>query len=186
MCSSDLTNVSTGTLAVARGGTGQTTLDGIKSALDLEIGTDVQAQNVHLQDLADDGILPGSKVGSGFDATNITTGILTLDSLTSGAYSLSQVNSSMKIGVSGGRNTTAAPDTSYGNLAIGNFQIFTDGDDDYAPQGLVVKSQYNPDADGDYALFLVDSSGGTNRFSVVQGTVGYANQFTDSLIVGSQ
>lgn len=45
----DLTADVTGTLPVANGGTGATTLTGIKQALDLEIGTDVLAYDDNLQ-----------------------------------------------------------------------------------------------------------------------------------------
>ena len=45
----DLTTDVTGTLPVANGGTGATSLAGIKQALDLEIGTDVLAYDANLQ-----------------------------------------------------------------------------------------------------------------------------------------
>ena len=64
-----------GTLAVAHGGTGNTTAAGARAALGLGIGTDVQAYDADLTDLAD-GTLSGSKVGAGVNAANVTTGTL--------------------------------------------------------------------------------------------------------------
>lgn len=54
-----------------------------RSTLQLVPGTDVQAFDADLADLAD-GSLTGSKVGSGIDAANITTGNLDVNRLNSG------------------------------------------------------------------------------------------------------
>jgi len=65
----------TGTLALANGGTGASTSSAARTNLGLVIGTDVQAFDADLTDLAD-GTLTGSKIGTGISATNITTGTL--------------------------------------------------------------------------------------------------------------
>jgi hypothetical protein len=61
----------TGALAVANGGTGAATDTDARINLGLAIGTNVQAFDADLTDLAD-GSLTGSKVGSGISAANIT------------------------------------------------------------------------------------------------------------------
>lgn len=66
-----------GSVAVANGGTGATTVTGAQANLGLTIGTNVQAYDADLDDLAD-GSLTGSKVGTGINAGNITTGSLAL------------------------------------------------------------------------------------------------------------
>lgn len=70
-----LTAEITGTLPIANGGTGAITAINARASLGLAIGSDVQAYDADLQDLAD-GSLSGSKVGSGINAANITTGTL--------------------------------------------------------------------------------------------------------------
>ena len=55
-----------------------------RTTLGVAIGTDVQAFNANLSDLAD-GSLTGSKVGSGIDAANITTGNLGVGRLNGGS-----------------------------------------------------------------------------------------------------
>lgn len=54
-----------------------------RTTLGLAIGTDIQAYDADLADLAD-GSLSGSKVGSGIDAANITTGNLAVGRLNGG------------------------------------------------------------------------------------------------------
>ena len=64
-----------GTIAIADGGTNASTATAARTNLGLVIGTNVQAYNLDLTDLAD-GSLTGSKVGTGISATNLTTGTL--------------------------------------------------------------------------------------------------------------
>jgi hypothetical protein len=76
-------NITTNSLAVGNGGTGATTAASARTNLGLVIGTNVQAFNTHLADLAD-GELSGTKVGTGINAANIT-GVLPGTVLGSGA-----------------------------------------------------------------------------------------------------
>jgi len=97
------------------------------------------------------------------------------------------VNSALRIGVDGGINTVAA-ENSYGNIVIGNHQIYTDQDMtasiDDAIQALTFQTQDNADSEGNYINWAFLSSGEAMRLAIIQGTAGYANQFYDSLIVG--
>ena len=67
-------NITTNSVAIANGGTGATNATTARSNLGLAIGTNVQAYDADLDDLAD-GSLSGSKIGTGINAANITSGV---------------------------------------------------------------------------------------------------------------
>lgn len=76
------TSLSTGTtgfLPISSGGTGATTEAGARGALGLGIGTDVQAFDTDLSDLAD-GSLSGSKVGAGVPDASLSPSVSLLGS----------------------------------------------------------------------------------------------------------
>lgn len=87
-----------GGLTVANGGTGSTTASAARTALGLAIGTDVQAFDADLTDLAD-GTLTGSKVGSGIAAGNITTGTLALARGGTGATTASAARGNLGVAI---------------------------------------------------------------------------------------
>ncbi|MCG2725184.1 MAG: hypothetical protein L6420_02820 [Elusimicrobia bacterium] len=78
-------------LDIAYGGTGAVTAAGARTNLGLVIGTNIQAWDADLTDLAD-GTLTGSKVGSGVPAANIAAGTAGIDingnaaTVTNGVY----------------------------------------------------------------------------------------------------
>ncbi|NND33029.1 MAG: hypothetical protein HKN76_10595, partial [Saprospiraceae bacterium] len=68
---SNALNITENQLAIGQGGTGAASADAARTNLGLVIGTDVQAQDDDLDDLAD-GSLSGAKVGTGINADNIS------------------------------------------------------------------------------------------------------------------
>jgi hypothetical protein len=90
----DATKITANTLAVTYGGTGASTASAARTNLGLVIGTDVQAVNAHLTDLAD-GELTGSKVGAGIDATKITTNSLAVANGGTGANNAAEARSNL-------------------------------------------------------------------------------------------
>ncbi|MEQ8819623.1 MAG: hypothetical protein RLY93_05215 [Sumerlaeia bacterium] len=136
-----------------------------------------------LQDLS-------SVLGTGNDAGNANVGNLRRVDIngptTTGAFNSSRGNSGLRVGVDGGLNTSAEPGNSYGNIVIGNQQIFTSSSSS-ASQGLTIQTQDNPTTEGGYRLLSVRSSGGATRFSAIgPAEAGYASQFHDSLAVGAE
>jgi len=98
----------TGTLALANGGTGASTAATARTNLGLAIGTDVQAFDADLADLAD-GTLTGSKVDgttlTTVSATNVTTGTLALANGGTGATTVA--NARTNLGLAIGTNVQA-------------------------------------------------------------------------------
>ncbi len=105
-----------GTIAVADGGTNATTASAARSNLGLVIGTDVQAQNTHLDDLAD-GTLTGSKVGTGISGTNVTTGTVA-DAQLETVIDRTRFNASDYITASGGMHVGSSGDPGQDNLIV--------------------------------------------------------------------
>ncbi len=146
--------------------------DGTLSAAKLESTVMLQGENISLLNN---------------DAGYVQASNAAINAGNSGNFSASQANTSLKIGVDGGINSSGF-NNSYGNISIGNYQIYTDGNESYvssAKQGLVIQTQDNPSSHGAYTLLSVQSSGEVNRFSVIHGAAGYTSQFYDSLSIGS-
>jgi len=112
----DVSSQVTGTLAVANGGTGSTTESGARTALGLEIGTDVQAYDAQLADIA--GMTPTDG--------NIIVGDGTNFVLESGATARTS------LGLGTGDAVTFNGVTSTANIDLGS----TDGTDGYHLIGL--------------------------------------------------
>ncbi len=92
-------NITTNSLAITNGGTGATSVAGARTNLSLVPGTNIQAFDADLTDLAD-GSLTGSKVGTGINASNITTGTLT-DARLESTIDVTRINTTGGIHVGG-------------------------------------------------------------------------------------
>lgn len=75
-------NVTSGQIAVANGGTAASDASTARTNLGVAIGSDVQAYDADLDDLAD-GSLTGSKIGDGVPAANIAAGTMDTDVIAS-------------------------------------------------------------------------------------------------------
>lgn len=115
----------TGVVAVASGGTGASDASGARTALSLVPGTNVQAWDADLDDLAD-GSLTGSKVGSGIDDDNVSFD--DADSLwtaTTIGAALEELNDSINAGVPNGTGAKL-----HWSQLLGVPAGFADGSDD--------------------------------------------------------
>lgn len=108
-----------GTITIADGGTASTTAAGARSSLGLVIGTNVQAFDADLTDLAS-GSLTGSKVGTGIIASNITTGTLS-DARLEATLDRTVINASDYMTALGGMHVGGSTDPGTDNLAVDGF-----------------------------------------------------------------
>lgn len=92
----DLTTDVTGDLPVAEGGTGASTASAARTNLGVAIGSDVQAWDADLDDLAD-GTLSGSKVGTGIAGDNITDGSIDASELAAGSVGNSEASNALEL-----------------------------------------------------------------------------------------
>lgn len=115
----DASKITTGILPIGRGGTNATTAADARTSLGLVIGTNVQAYDDDLDDLAD-GSLAGNKVGTGINATNITTGTLPVTQVPD--LNTSKITAGTLPIVRGGTNSIATPTN--GGIAYGTGTAF--------------------------------------------------------------
>ena len=87
-------NIQANTLALVNGGTGADNALDARVNLGLVTGTDIHAFNTHLNDLSD-GILTGTKIGTGIDASNITTSTLGIGVGGTGADNVSSARANL-------------------------------------------------------------------------------------------
>lgn len=113
-----------GTIAIADGGTNATTEADARNNLGLVIGTNVQAYDADLDDLAD-GSLTGSKVGTGISGANITDGTIptakisgTVAIADGGTNATTEANARTNLGLAIGINVQAY-DADLADLADG-------------------------------------------------------------------
>jgi hypothetical protein len=139
----------TGTLAVANGGTGSTTEAGARTALGLEIGTDVQAYDAQLADIA--GMTPTDG--------NIIVGDGTNFVLESGATARTS------LGLGTGDAVTFNGVTSTGTIALGG----TDGTDGNGITGLNTPSN---DYDAATKKYVDDNVGAGSISQTIAGGTG--------------
>ena len=111
-------SILSGSVAIANGGTGAADATSARTNLGLAIGSNVQAYDVDLDDLAD-GVLSGAKVGTGIDATNITANSLAIANGGTGAATATAARDNL--GLTIGTNVQAydADLTTYAGITPG-------------------------------------------------------------------
>ncbi len=117
-------------LDVSYGGTGSTSQAGARSNLGLSIGSNVQAYDADLTDLAD-GTLSGSKIGSGVPTANIAAGSLG-SSVIASSIAVNAVQNASIVGVAGSKVSgdiagNAATATTAGSATTVTNGVYTDG-----------------------------------------------------------
>ena len=94
-----------------------TSASAFRSAIGMEIGVDIQAWDADLADLAD-GELSGSKVGTGIDAANISTGTLDVARLSSAVTFDNEWDTSAKIAANLGDDKTGSGKIVFDTLPV--------------------------------------------------------------------
>lgn len=156
-----------GTIAVANGGTNATTEAAARTNLGVAIGSDVQAYDADLDDLAD-GSLTGSKVGAGISGANISDGTIPTAKI-SGTIAITD----------GGTNATTEADarTNLG-LVIGSDVQAYDADLAALAGGSVDGSFVGSGIDG------ANITNGTVTTAKIDGTIAVANGGTGASTAG--
>ncbi|XOV93547.1 MAG: hypothetical protein ACFHWX_02330 [Bacteroidota bacterium] len=183
----------TGSLAVANGGTGATDAAGARTNLGVALGTDVQAYDTDLADLAD-GELSGNKVGTGIDAENITTNTLALTNGGTGASNAATARDNLGLAIGSNVQAYDADLTTYAGISPGtDVQTFLGSANNSVARsnlGLAIGSDVQAfDADlttyagippsSDIQAFL-SSSNASNARSILGVTIGTDVQAFDA------
>ncbi|MEQ9217913.1 MAG: hypothetical protein RLO17_07725 [Cyclobacteriaceae bacterium] len=111
-------SILSGSVAIANGGTGAADATSARTNLGLAIGSDVQAYDADLADLAD-GVLTGSKVGTGIDAANITTNALAVTNGGTGAATATAARDNLGLTIGADVQAYDADLTTYAGITPG-------------------------------------------------------------------